>query len=153
MATESWLVTALPYSASPGEAFHVSLFVTHRLTPDGAQGVVSDFATVRDWTNSLRRGRFVLKGGGGPAGEFDIPVTPLLGVLRPRLWSSVFPGDLPVRPWKVPDYTTAPWQTFAAHRMQAYGLFTRRRGARITGGRPGCREQPLRAAGAAGPRT
>ena len=36
MATESYLVTALPYSASPGEKFHVSLFITHRLTPDGA---------------------------------------------------------------------------------------------------------------------
>ena len=43
MATESWLVTALPYSASPAEPFHVSLFVTHRLTPDGAEGVVGDF--------------------------------------------------------------------------------------------------------------
>ena len=39
MATESFLVTALPHSADPAEPFHVSLFVTHRLTPDGAEGV------------------------------------------------------------------------------------------------------------------
>ncbi|MEZ5289678.1 MAG: hypothetical protein R2745_01205 [Vicinamibacterales bacterium] len=124
MATESWLLTALPHSASPGEAFHVSLFVTHRLTPDGAEGVVDDFALVRDWAAHLRRARIVLRGGGGPAGEFDIPVAPILDVLDDGLWRRVFPGALPVRPWKVPDYTAAPWQSFPAHRMQAYGLFT-----------------------------
>ena len=124
MATESWLVTALPYSASPADPFHVSLFVTHRLTPDGAQGVVGDFPNVQDWTARLGSARIRLRGGGGSAGEFDIAATPLLDALDASLWPRVFPEALPVRPWKVPDRTAAPWQSFAAHRMQAYGLLT-----------------------------
>ena len=63
MATESWLVTALPYSASSADPFHVSLFVTHRLTPDGAQGKVGDFPNVRDWTARLAQARIRLRGG------------------------------------------------------------------------------------------
>ncbi|MGE3706055.1 MAG: hypothetical protein AB7I13_12320, partial [Vicinamibacterales bacterium] len=124
MATESWLVTALPYSASPADSFHVSLFVTHRLMPDGVEGVVGDFAHVRDWTAQLQRARISLRGGGGPTGEFDIPVRPVLDALDPSLWARVFPERLPVRPWKVPNHTAAPWQSFPAHRMQAYGLLT-----------------------------
>ena len=123
MAIESWLVTALPYSASPAEPYHVSLFVTHRLTPDGAEGVVGDFKTVRDWTAHLHHAHVSLRGG-GPAGDFDIPVTPLLDALDPTLWPRVFPKKLAVRPWRVPDQTAAPWQSFPAHRMQAYGLLT-----------------------------
>jgi hypothetical protein len=122
MATESWLITALPYSASPADPFHVSLFVTHRLTPDGAEGVVGDFPNVSDWTARLGGASIRLRGGGGPAGQFDIAVTPLLDALDASLWPRVFPESFPVRPWKVPDRTATPWQSFAAHRMQAYGL-------------------------------
>ena len=122
MATESYLVTALPYSASPGEKFHVSLFITHRLTPDGAEGVVNDFATVRDWTARLAGARFILRGGAAAGGVFEIPCTPLLAQLDAAVWPRVFPGRLPVRPWRVPDRTTAPWKTFPAHRMQHHAL-------------------------------
>src|SRR5688500_11967987 len=124
MASESWLVTALPYSASPADPFHVSLFITHRLTPDGAEGKVGAFPQVRAWTARLAQARVRLRGGGGPGGEFDIAATPLLQVLDTALWRRVFPQGLPVRPWKVPNRTAAPWQSFAAHRMQAYGLLT-----------------------------
>ena len=122
MATESYLVTALPYSASSGEKFHVSLFVTHRITPDGAEGVVNEFALARDWTARLARARCILRGGDVAGGVFDIPCTPLLDALDPALWPRVFPGSLPVRPWRVPDRTTAPWKTFPAHRMQQHAL-------------------------------
>lgn len=124
MAIESWLVTALPYSASPAERFHVSLFITHRLTPDGPEGRVGDFPNVRAWTAKLRDARITLRGGGGPAGEFAIPVTALLDALDASLWPRVFPEGLPVRAWQVPSYTSGTWQSFPAHRMQAYGLLT-----------------------------
>ena len=122
MATESYLVTALPYSAASGEKFHVSLFVTHRVTPDGAEGVVNEFALARDWTARLAGARCILRGGDAAGGVFDIPCTPLLDVLDPALWPRVFPGSLPVRPWRVPDRTAAPWKTFPAHRMQQHAL-------------------------------
>ena len=63
MATESFLVTALPHSADPAEKVHVSLFVTHRLTPDGARrGRRRTSPTVSDWTARLARARVRLVG-------------------------------------------------------------------------------------------
>ncbi len=122
MATESFLVTALPHSADPSEKVHVSLFVTHRLTPDGAQGVVGDFPTISDWTARLARARVRLVGRTSGGGLVGIPVTADLSALTDRLWPLVFPADLPVRPWTTRDMTDAPWRTFPAHRMQQHAL-------------------------------
>ncbi len=122
MATEAFLVTALPHSASSGDPFHVSLFITHRLTPTGAVGVLSDFAHVRDWTAQLARARITLQGGAAAGGAFDIPVTPRLDALDTALWPRVFPGSLEVRPWQVPNHTSSAWETFPAHRMQQHAL-------------------------------
>ena len=125
MATESFLVTALPYSAAATEPFHVSFFVTHRLTPDGAEGKVGDFGHVRNWTGVLAgvpAANFKLRGATAGGAPIDIPVTPLLGGLEPDLWPRVFPPELAVRPWNVPNQTAVPWRTFPAHRMQQHAL-------------------------------
>lgn len=121
MAVESFLVTALPYSADAASPRHLSLFVTHRLTPDGAQGVVGDFEHVRQWTGLLADAQFTVTGRAG-ATDRAIPVTPLLGALEPALWSRVFPASLPVLPWQVPDPASSPWRTYPAHRMQSHAL-------------------------------
>ena len=124
MATESFLVTVLPHSADPSRDVHVSLFVTHRLTPDGAAGILEDFPHVVDWTERLAEATVELQGitaGGDP---IDIPVTPLRAVLDPALWPRVFPPDLLVRPWQTPEPTAVPWRTFPAHRMQRHALLT-----------------------------
>ncbi|HVF58333.1 MAG TPA: hypothetical protein VNJ70_00745 [Thermoanaerobaculia bacterium] len=123
MATESFLVTALPYSADPGEPFHVSLFVTHRLTPDGAEGELRDFPNVVDWTARLAGAQVILRGRKSNGTIVAIGVTPLLAELDPDLWPRVFPPDLAVRPWRTPDHTAVPWRTFPAHRMQQHALF------------------------------
>jgi hypothetical protein len=122
MATESFLVTALPYSADPADPFHVSLFVTHRLTPDGAEGTLADFPSVVDWTARLAGARITLNGRTGGGTTVAIGVTPLLDALDATLWPRVFPPDLAVRPWKAPDFTAVPWRTFPAHRMQQHAL-------------------------------
>ncbi len=124
MATESFLVTALPYSAAADEAFHVSLFVTHRLTPDRAEGTMSEFPRVGDWTATLtgRGAEIRLRGGRADGTSVEIPVTPVLDKLDAALWPRVFPASFPVRPWKVPDHTAVPWRTFPAHRMQQHAL-------------------------------
>lgn len=117
MATEAFLVTALPYSADPSGDFHVSFFVRHRLTPDGPHGTLGDFPTVVDWPAALATARFTLVGSDG----LDIPVTPLLGGLVPARWSGVFPPALEVRPFgAVPRLADVPWRTFPAHRMDVY---------------------------------
>lgn len=122
MPTESFLVTALPYSASPTQPYHISLFVTHRLTPDGAEGTVADFPTVVDWTARLAHARIALRGQRSNGLLRAISVTPLLGNLDATLWSQVFPPALAVRPWQTPDCTAEPWRTFPAHRIQQHAL-------------------------------
>ena len=103
MVTESFLATALPTEADPARPVHVSVFISHRLTPDGAEGVVSDFPNITDWPKAVSAARIVLTGhtAGGPT--VDIPVTADLSLLDSVLWSVVFPGDFPVRPWNTPD--------------------------------------------------
>lgn len=121
MAVESFLVTALPYSADPSSPRHLSLFITHRLTPDGAQGQVGDFPHVRDWTAQLAGASVIVTGRTG-ASTRTIAVTPRLAGLDPTLWPRVFPKSLPVLPWQTPDPASSPWRTFPAHRMQAHSL-------------------------------
>lgn len=124
MATEAFLVTTLPRTADPSRSVHASLFITHRLTPDGATGVVGDFEHVRRWTEQLAEAEIELRGrvGAGPA--FTIPSTPWLAALEPSLWPRVFPPDLEVRPWQTPDPAATPWQSFPAHRLQQHALLT-----------------------------
>jgi hypothetical protein len=121
MAVESFLVTALPYSADPSAPRHLSLFVTHRLTPDGAQGKVGDFPHVRDWTAQLAGATITVSGRAG-ASTRAIPVTADLTALDATLWPRVFPRSLTVLPWQTPDPASSPWRTFPAHRMQAHSL-------------------------------
>jgi hypothetical protein len=122
MAEESFLVTALPHSAAEAARFHVSLFITHRLTPDGASGVVSDFPNVADWTERVGKATLTLRGHSAGGAVVTIPATMLTDVLEPDLWPRVFPGDLTVLPWQVPNHTATPWRTFAANRMQSHAL-------------------------------
>lgn len=118
---ETYLVTALPHSAAGDAPFHLSLFVTHRLTPERPQAVLADFPVTADWTARVRDARLVLRGwpGGQPV---ELAGRLLLDVLQPDLWPRVFPGDLAVTGWTVPDRTAEPWRTFPAHRMQQHAL-------------------------------
>jgi len=124
MAIESFLVTALPHSADPAAPFHLSLFVTHRLTPDGAQGVLADFPHVADWAGALAGATITVSGRTGGGATVPVPVTALLSAPDPTLWPRVFPADLVVRPWRTPEPTSVPWRTFPAHRMQRHALLT-----------------------------
>ena len=120
MAVESFLVTALPYSADPAHEFHVSLFVTHRLTPNGAAGTLAEFPNVVDWATMLVDSTFRLTGSDGQA----VPVTALVEKIVPDWWNRVFPKDLVVRPWETPELAAVPWRTFPAHKMDAYSRLT-----------------------------
>lgn len=118
---KSLIVTALPYSADPeppadgSRHFHVSLFLTHRLSA----GLLGGFPEVAEWPQTLREASISLVGSAGP-----IAVTPLLDDLDDEIWRAVFPGDLPVENWQTPDFTAVPWRSFPAHRMQTYALAT-----------------------------
>ena len=121
MGVESFLVTALPYSADPAEDFHVSLFVTHRLTPTGGgEGTLAEFPNVVDWAIKVGDAAFQLTGSDGKS----VPVTALVEKIVPDWWNRVFPKDLLVRPWETPELAAVPWRTFPAHKMDAYSRLT-----------------------------
>lgn len=122
MATESYVLSTLPVSAHPDDAVHVSLFVTHRLTPDGTSGRLDDFPTVARWANALRGATVTLIGVVADGTERSVPCTPDLRALESRLWERVFPADLTVRPWSTPELSDAEWRTFPAARMEAHAL-------------------------------
>jgi hypothetical protein len=122
MATESFLVTALPHSADPAHPVHVSLFVAHRLIPDEAEGQLREFPTVARWTAALADATITLRGRGAGGGVLPIACTPDLSPLRPAQWELVFPGDMAVRGWKQRPFTDVPWRTFAAHRMRQHAM-------------------------------
>jgi hypothetical protein len=116
MAVESFLVTALPYSADPAAKVHVSLFVTHRLTPDDPKGgVLADFPNVAVWGERVAAADVRLVGSDGQ----PIPVT-IVPQVEPALWPRVFPPDLPVQGYPTPELADAPWRTFPASRMDGY---------------------------------
>lgn len=116
MGAESFLVTALPYSADPDAPFHVSLFVTHRLTPaDPAGGVLGDFPFTTAWGEHVEVAEVTLTDAAGS----PIPTT-VVPQVRPDLWPRVFPPDLAVRGFDVPELADAPWRTFPASRMDGY---------------------------------
>lgn len=119
MPTESFVVTALPHSASPTAPFHVSLYLGHRLTPDGPTGTLADFRHVRDWTASVADAEITLFG--HRAGQQPVVLaTRRVGDLRTDLWAKVFPVELPVVGWEPKDLTATPWRTFPAHRMDVH---------------------------------
>jgi hypothetical protein len=99
VASEEFTVVALPRSADPGRRFHVSLFITPSLTPDGADGRLRQFARFKRWPDALAAAEIALLGGtsaDGSGGQV-IPARALLDRLRPDVWPKVFPPTTPVR--------------------------------------------------------
>ncbi len=119
---ETYVVTALPHTADPTAPFHLSLFVTHRLTPEADGAVLADFPVTADWTARLAGAELRLRGWRRRGRPVSIGGRLLLDPLQPALWPRVFPGDLAVGGWVVPDHTAVPWRTWPAHRAQQDGL-------------------------------
>ena len=110
MAAEYFTVVALPHSRAPGADFHVSLFVSPRLTPDGAEGELRDFTHFPHWAALLQDdAEFELRDQNGV-----IEATPLLGPIEPAVWDAVFPETTPVRGPEPPEWGARHWRTFRA---------------------------------------
>jgi hypothetical protein len=85
VASEEFTVVALPRSGDPGRRFHVSLFITPSLTPDGADARLRQFARFKRWPGALAAAEIALLGGtsaDGSGGQV-IPARALLDRLRP----------------------------------------------------------------------
>ena len=84
--TEEACSSRAPAHGAAGAPFHVSLFVTHRLTPDGAQRQGRRLPERPRLDGPAASGQSTADAGGdAPAGESStIPVTPLTGRARAR---------------------------------------------------------------------
>ena len=54
MATENFTVIALPHSLAPNADYHVSLFISPDLVPNGSEGDLADFRHFPLWAEVLR---------------------------------------------------------------------------------------------------
>jgi hypothetical protein len=110
MATELFSVVALPHSVAGGADYHVSLFVSPRLTPDGGEGKLSDFERFPHWAKVLESDATIeLFDQIGP-----IAASPMFDDLDPDLWDKVFPPSTPVRGQENVDFSDRHWRTFRA---------------------------------------
>lgn len=109
MATESFTVVALPYSVAKDAEFHVSLFVSPRLTPDAPNDPLKGFETFLTWTDHLTGGGFELLNQNG-----RLAIDPRFDQIDPKAWVRVFPPDVPVRGPETPDWKDRHWRTFRA---------------------------------------
>ncbi|HEX9645491.1 MAG TPA: hypothetical protein VGC11_15975, partial [Acidimicrobiia bacterium] len=117
MVTELFTVVALPHSKAVGADFHVSLFVSPQLTPDGTEGRLDDFAYFPNWAALLVKDSVIELS--DQAGV--IPATPDFGDIDPDDWAGVFPPDTPVRGPQRPDWSNRPWRTFRASEVHDAG--------------------------------
>jgi hypothetical protein len=109
MVTERFTVVALPHSVAAGADFHVSLFVSPQLVPDGDGARLRRFRHFPHWADVLASAAIELTDQDGP-----IPVQPLLGPLKPGFWDAVFPPETPVRVTGKVEFDDRRWRTFRA---------------------------------------
>ncbi|MDH3261833.1 MAG: hypothetical protein OEM84_12800 [Acidimicrobiia bacterium] len=118
MATEFYTVIALPYSKAADATFHVSLFVSPALTPDGGEEPLKTFSLFPHWATLLTSG----------AAEFElsdqagvIDAEPILKEIDPPTWDAAFPPDTPVRAPSGPEWDNRYWRTFRAAEVHNAG--------------------------------
>lgn len=116
MPGEVFSVCALPHSCAEQADFHVSLFVSPRLTPGtptGAGEVLDEYAVFRRWAALLTGGTTVeLRDQSGV-----VRCTPLLAAVQPDVWDAAFPPGTPVRGQPLPDWDGRRWRSFRAARV------------------------------------
>ncbi len=112
MATERFVVTVLPYSVGAGEKFHVSLYVTPRLTPDGGSQPLRTFPLFANFGRAVAGDvEFVLTDDTG----FRYQVTRASEVDQ-TLWQELFPPDTVVRGRQPLKFSGRVWRSFSAKR-------------------------------------
>ncbi|QSX75884.1 hypothetical protein HIV01_005080 [Lysobacter arenosi] len=109
MASEYYIVCALPYSASADREFHVSLFFSPTIRPD-TDSKLKQFRIFPDWAKTARKHlRIELFDQVGP-----IECTPLVDLIDSSLWRKLFPPGTPVKGPEVPRWNNRHWRSFAA---------------------------------------
>lgn len=117
MPSEIFSVCALPHSCAADAKFHVSLFVSPKLTPDAPLDELRSFSLFPHWGALVKQKVTVeLFDQAGP-----IETTPLLAGVKPKVWDSAFPPDTPVKGQPVPKWEQRRWRTFDARTVHDLG--------------------------------
>src|SRR3954470_4879362 len=107
MATDRFILMALPHSCGDDADFHVSLFVAPNLLPDPPDGEepLGNFPQFRRWAQVVKDGAPIeLSDDNGV-----IDCTPILDVIEPEVWDAAFPPDTPVRGRDLPKLADRHW--------------------------------------------
>ena len=106
------VVVALPHSTREEDGFHVSLFVSPKLVPDGAEGKLNEHKAFVNWTRKLARAAITLRDQDGP-----IECEALLDRTEPTVWPKVFRPSTLVRGQAVPDWSDRDFNSFDARNV------------------------------------
>ena len=107
-----FVVVALPHSAREDDEFHVSLFVSPKLEPDGDEGKLNEHKAFVNWTRKLARATFTLRDQNG-----TIDCEALLDRTDPTVWPKAFRPSTPVRGQAVPDWSNRTFHSFDARNV------------------------------------
>lgn len=117
MASEFYVVTALPYSCGTSSDFHVSLFFAPKISPDQDPSQLGDWSVFPHWGDRVRHALEVqLLDQGGV-----IDCTPIVDIVQPKVWDAAFPPDTPVRSNQVPEWDDRKWRSFNAQHVHNIG--------------------------------
>src|SRR5688572_30630217 len=108
MATESFIVTALPHSVAADTPFHVALFVAPEIVPDSPGQRLDEVSLFPRWSAAvLDDASIELADQHGP-----IECRPQLDPIEPAAWEAIFPPDTPIDNRRGPDLADRRWRTF-----------------------------------------
>lgn len=110
MASETFVLTALPHSAAAGADFHVSLHIAPRLVPGKGEGTLASFARFKNWGERAANATWRLT----DEADRPIPALVLTDRIQPPLWPEVFSETTPVRGPRFDAMKNRDWRSFPA---------------------------------------
>lgn len=111
------LATALPYSLADDAPFHLTVFITHKLTSGGA--LLSGYPAAVDWVGTLSACTLTLATSLDPGTALPLRV---VSTADGASWAAVLPPGTPVAPFPTPALSGETWRTNPASRMSDHAV-------------------------------
>lgn len=111
------LATALPYSLADDAPFHLTIFITHKLTGGGA--LLSGYPAAADWPGTLAGCTLMLTTSLNPGTALPLRV---VSAADTGSWAAVLPPGTPVATFPTPVLSGETWRTNPASRMSDHAV-------------------------------
>lgn len=111
------LATALPYSLADDAPFHLTVFITHKLTGGGA--LLSGYPAAADWPGTLAGCTLTLTTSLDPGTALPLRV---VSAADAGSWAAVLPPGTPVATFPTPALSGETWRTNPASRMSDHAV-------------------------------